>query len=87
MFAVNYKKDVRRLWKIIIPRRRMWVSADTTPVVYLWSCPQDEMRAHYISVALPELLDAVIHIDHTDAIVPLDMTTEWRRGHAETSAA
>lgn len=31
---------------------------------------------------MPELVDANIHVDRTTALVPLDMTSEWRTAHA-----
>ena len=36
------------------------------------------MRAHYLEAVMPELVDANIHVDRTTALVPLDMTSEWR---------
>ena len=41
------------------------------------------MQSHYVSSALPELVDALIHIDQTDALIPLDMTNEWKRGRVQ----
>ena len=42
----------------------------------------DELRAHYVTTVLPELVDALIHIDTTDALTPLDRTPEWSQGYA-----
>ena len=47
----------------------------------------NEVQAHYTNTVLPELYDAVIHIEHTHALVPLDVTSEWRRGLQETGYA
>ena len=47
----------------------------------------DEMRAHYVNTTLPELVDALIHIDSTDAVTPLDVNPEWRQGHEGVAQA
>ena len=47
----------------------------------------DEMRAHYIQTRLPDLADALIHIDMTDALMPLDLTPEWVAGHQQIQQA
>jgi hypothetical protein len=47
--------------------------------------PQTERRSHYFEVRLAEQLDAVIHIDQTRALEPLERTALWERGElAET---
>ena len=48
--------------------------------------PDHSAAGLYALACVPELMDAVIHIDYTDAVVPLDMTNEWRRGRAEAGA-
>lgn len=50
-------------------------------VIYL---PQTERQSHYFFSRLPLQFDAVIHIDETRALQPLDPTSEWQRGEAET---
>jgi erythromycin esterase-like protein len=42
--------------------------------------PQTERQSHYYHVQLPEQFDAVIHIDETRAIEPLERTAGWERG-------
>jgi erythromycin esterase-like protein len=42
--------------------------------------PQTERRSHYFDVRLADQLDAVIHIDQTRALEPLDRTPLWDRG-------
>jgi erythromycin esterase-like protein len=42
--------------------------------------PQTERWSHYFDVRLPEQLDAVIHIDKTRALEPLERTPMWDRG-------
>ena len=42
--------------------------------------PQSERASHYFAVDLVGQLDAVIHVDRTRAIEPLERTAEWTRG-------
>jgi len=47
--------------------------------------PQTERQSHYFNVTLPDQFDAVIHIDETRAVEPLDISESWTRGEpAET---
>ena len=52
-------------------------------VLYL---PRTERHSHYFMSQLPRQFDAVIHIDHTHAVQPLDPTGGWHSGEPpETS--
>jgi erythromycin esterase-like protein len=42
--------------------------------------PQSERVSHYFEARLPEQFDAVIHLDQTRAVEPLDATDEWHEG-------
>ena len=42
--------------------------------------PQTERWSHYFDVRLADQLDAVIHIDQTRALEPLERTALWERG-------
>ncbi len=42
--------------------------------------PQTERWSHYFDVRLTDQLDAVIHIDRTRALEPIDRTSQWVRG-------
>jgi erythromycin esterase-like protein len=42
--------------------------------------PDSERISHYFEARLPEQFDALIHIDHTRAVEPLEVTAGWRRG-------
>ncbi|HSU19529.1 MAG TPA: erythromycin esterase family protein, partial [Acidobacteriaceae bacterium] len=42
--------------------------------------PQTERASHYFEAKLPEQFDAVIHIDRTRALIPLETTVSWQRG-------
>lgn len=46
-------------------------------VIYL---PRTERASHYFRAALPEQFDAVIHIDETRAVAPLERTAGWEAG-------
>jgi erythromycin esterase-like protein len=46
-------------------------------VVYL---PETERASHYFHACLPEQFDAVLHIDRTRAVEPLEVTAEWEKG-------
>src|SRR6185437_1631835 len=45
--------------------------------------PQSERLSHYFSARLPRQFDAVIHIDHTRAVEPLERTPVWEAGEGE----
>ena len=49
-------------------------------VIYL---PHTERASHYFTARLPDQFDAVIHIDHSRAVEPLERTAEWESGEAE----
>lgn len=42
--------------------------------------PQTERQSHYFEAALDRQFDAVIHLDRTRALEPLDRTEHWDRG-------
>jgi erythromycin esterase-like protein len=42
--------------------------------------PETERYSHYLDAALAEQFDAVIHIDETHAVEPLERTSEWEEG-------
>ena len=42
--------------------------------------PETERISHYFQAALSRQFDAVIHIDRTRALIPLEKTTLWEKG-------
>jgi len=44
--------------------------------------PSTERQSHYFFAQLPHQFDAVIHIDRTDAVRPLEATSHWDTGEA-----
>jgi erythromycin esterase-like protein len=41
--------------------------------------PETERASHYFHARLPEQFDAVIHIDHSRALIPLDASAPWHQ--------
>jgi hypothetical protein len=46
-------------------------------VIYL---PATERQSHYFHVRPADQFDAMIHIDNTRALEPLELTSEWTAG-------
>lgn len=46
------------------------------------SRPQAERQSHYFHARMADQFDAVIHIDQTRAVEPLERTARWERGEA-----
>jgi erythromycin esterase-like protein len=44
--------------------------------------PQTERTSHYFHARLPEQFDAVLHVDETRAVEPLERTARWEAGEA-----
>ncbi len=42
--------------------------------------PETERQSHYFHAQLADQFDAVLHVDHTTALEPLELTTAWARG-------
>ena len=42
--------------------------------------PETERQSHYFQTHLSEQFDAVIHIDETRAVEPLERSAEWEAG-------
>jgi erythromycin esterase-like protein len=46
-------------------------------VIYL---PESERVSHYFQARLADQFDAVIHLDQTRAVEPLERTAQWEKG-------
>jgi erythromycin esterase-like protein len=44
--------------------------------------PETERMSHYFHARLPDQFDALIHLDETRAVEPLDRTATWEQGEA-----
>ena len=42
--------------------------------------PETERISHYFHARIAEQFDALIHIDETTAVEPLERSSEWERG-------
>ena len=42
--------------------------------------PETEMVSHYLETHLADQFDAIVHIDHTTALEPLERTSVWEKG-------
>jgi erythromycin esterase-like protein len=42
--------------------------------------PETERQSHYFNARISEQFDAVIHLDETHAVEPLERTSEWETG-------
>jgi erythromycin esterase-like protein len=42
--------------------------------------PETERASHYFAARLPAQFDAVVHLDETTAVEPLERTSEWEAG-------
>jgi hypothetical protein len=42
--------------------------------------PETERNSHYFHARISQQFDAVIHIDETRAVEPLERTSEWEAG-------
>lgn len=48
--------------------------------------PDTERQSHYFHAQVARQFDALIHVDRTRAVVPLEADAEWTAGHAEHAA-
>ncbi len=44
--------------------------------------PETERVSHYFRTAMPDQFDALIHVDRSRALEPLERTAEWEKGEA-----
>jgi erythromycin esterase-like protein len=71
-----HERDLPRFWldPANLPGRRL---ERAIGVVYR---PETERISHYFHARLADQFDAVIHIDETHALEPLERTSEWNTG-------
>jgi erythromycin esterase-like protein/predicted phosphoribosyltransferase len=74
-------------------QKRFWTAFDTAPeasellrrprleraigVIYR---PRTERQSHYFRARMPDQFDAIVHIDETRALEPLERTARWEEG-------
>jgi hypothetical protein len=47
--------------------------------------PETERISHYFHARLADQFDAVIHLDTTSAVEPLEVSSQWREGELPES--
>jgi erythromycin esterase-like protein len=73
-FLLNLREDERASAALRGPRPERAIG-----VIYL---PQTERQSHYFDARLPEQFDAVIHLDETRALEPLERQALWESGES-----
>lgn len=73
-FLLNLRDDNQAVKGLRSPRLERAIG-----VIYL---PQTERISHYFHTRLPDQFDAMIHIDDTRAVEPLDRSSLWDTGEA-----
>lgn len=73
-FFLRTRLDDAVAHRLRLPRRHRAIG-----VIYR---PETELRSHYIDTHFADQFDAVIHIDHTSALEPLERTSIWDVGEA-----
>jgi len=73
-FLLTLRGDVQSVEALRTPRLQRAIG-----VIYR---PETERLSHYFHARLPDQFDAVIHIDETRAVEPLERTAQWQTGEA-----
>ena len=74
-FWLEFAKDKKLVELMRFPRLERAIG-----VVYQ---PESERRSHYQFARLADQFDAVIHVDHTHALEPLEKTVHWEQGEVD----
>ena len=62
------------------PVRRLMLERRLERAIGVLYLPRSERQSHYFNAQMAQQFDAIIHIDRTDALVPLDATSGWHSG-------
>ena len=62
------------------PVRRLMLERRLERAIGVLYLPRTERQSHYFNAQMAQQFDAIIHIDRTDALVPLDATSGWHSG-------
>ncbi|MFC5511899.1 erythromycin esterase family protein [Massilia jejuensis] len=62
------------------PARRLLLDKRLERAIGVLYLPRTERQSHYFHAQLAQQFDALIHIDRTEALVPLDATGGWHSG-------
>ena len=81
--ALFHQTGVSRFWLALRDNqalRKLLVEPMLQRAIGVIYQPQTERQSHYFLTYLPEQFDAMIHIDETHALVPLDKDVGWIDG-------
>lgn len=73
-FLLNFRDNAELSKRLRPPRLERAIG-----VIYL---PESEHVSHYFHARLPDQFDAIIHLDQTRALEPLELTPQWETGEA-----
>jgi erythromycin esterase-like protein len=59
------------------PERRLLLERRLERAIGVLYLPRTERQSHYFDAQLAQQFDAIIHIDRTEALTPLDATSGW----------
>ena len=62
------------------PARRILLEQRPERAIGVLYLPRTERQSHYFEARMAQQFDAIIHIDRTEALTPLDATSGWRSG-------
>ena len=62
------------------PARRLLLERRLERAIGVLYLPRTERQSHYFDAQLAQQFDAIIHIDKTEALVPLDASSGWHSG-------
>jgi erythromycin esterase-like protein len=62
------------------PVRRLMLERRLERAIGVLYLPRTERQSHYFNAQMAQQFDAIIHIDRTEALVPLDATSGWHSG-------
>jgi erythromycin esterase-like protein len=62
------------------PVAREWAGSRLERAIGVIYRPETERQSHYFHARLPDQFDAIVHIDETTAVEPLDRTDRWVAG-------
>lgn len=62
------------------PARRLLLERRLERAIGVLYLPRTERQSHYFDAQMAQQFDAIIHIDRTEALTPLDATSGWHSG-------
>jgi erythromycin esterase-like protein len=81
--ALFHESEMRRFWIHLEERNaatKLLGQSRLQRAIGVIYRPETERWSHYFESCLPEQFNAIIHLDETRALEPLERTSEWDRG-------